>query len=64
MRKIINKISAVVQVVLLAPIKLPAKLLHIIRYIGFGLGILETVLDEKKQLDEEVESEEETTEQQ
>lgn len=47
MKKIIKKISAALQVVLLAPIKLPGKALNIIKYIALGLGVVETVLDEK-----------------
>lgn len=30
----------------LAPVKLPGKALHIIKYIVLGLGIVETVLDD------------------
>ncbi|MGA6119558.1 hypothetical protein [Sphingobacterium anhuiense] len=47
MKKIIKKISAALQVVLLAPIKLPGKALNIIKYIALGLGVVETVLDDK-----------------
>lgn len=49
MKKIINKISQAVQVVLLAPIKLPAKALNVLKYIAVGLGIIETVLDKEEQ---------------
>ena len=45
MKKIIRKISQVVQVVLLAPIKLPVKALQVLKYVAVGLGIIETVLD-------------------
>ncbi|GGH25515.1 hypothetical protein FAZ19_15565 [Sphingobacterium alkalisoli] len=48
MRSIINKISQAVQVVLLAPIKLPGKALNILKYVAVGLGILESVLDVEK----------------
>jgi hypothetical protein len=48
MRSIINKISKAVQVVLLAPIKLPGKALHILKYVAVGLGIIESVLDNGK----------------
>lgn len=44
MRSIINKISQAVQVVLLAPIKLPGKALNILKYVAVGLGIIESVL--------------------
>ena len=43
MHKIIKKISQAVQVLLLAPIKLPGKALNIIKYIAVGLGVLEAV---------------------
>ncbi len=46
MKKVINKIGRALQVVLLAPIKLSGKALHIIKYIALGLGVLETVLDD------------------
>ncbi|MEN5193442.1 hypothetical protein [Sphingobacterium faecium] len=53
MKKIINKIGQVLQVILLAPIKLPGKALHIIKYIALGLGIVETVLDDPNKKGEE-----------
>ncbi len=46
MKKIIKKISQAVQVVLLAPIKLPAKALHVLKYIAVGLGIIEQVMQD------------------
>ncbi|WP_140938685.1 hypothetical protein [Sphingobacterium lumbrici] len=49
MKHIINKISQAVQVVLLAPIKLPGKALNILKYVAVGLGIIESVLDNGKQ---------------
>ncbi|MGJ1322829.1 hypothetical protein ACR780_09080 [Sphingobacterium faecium] len=54
MKKVINKIGRALQVVLLAPVKLPGKALHIIKYIALGLGVLETVLDDpdKKEAEE------------
>ena len=54
MKKIINKIGQVLQVILLAPVKLPGKALNIIKYIALGLGIVETVLDDpdKKEAEE------------
>ncbi|MBE8722484.1 hypothetical protein [Sphingobacterium pedocola] len=48
MKNIIKKISRALQVVLLAPIKLPGKALNIVKYVAVGLGILESVLDEEK----------------
>jgi len=44
MKRIIRKISQAVQVVLLAPIKLPAKALNLLKYIAVGLGIIEQVM--------------------
>ncbi|MND74667.1 hypothetical protein D3C87_466970 [compost metagenome] len=48
MKKILNKIGQVLQVVLAAPLKLPGKAGNILKYIALGLGILETVLEEDK----------------
>lgn len=48
MKKIIQKIGRALQVVLLAPIKLPGKALNIIKYIALGIGVVETVLDDKE----------------
>lgn len=53
MKKIITKISRVLQVVLMAPVKLPGKALNIIKYIALGLGVVETVLDDKDKKGEE-----------
>lgn len=53
MKKIIQKISRALQVVLMAPIKLPGKALNIIKYIALGLGVVETVLDDKEKKGEE-----------
>lgn len=47
MKKIIKKISQAVQVVLMAPIKLPGKALNVLKYIAVGLGIIETVIDKE-----------------
>lgn len=44
MIRILKKISQAVQVVLLAPIKLPAKALNVLKYIAVGLGIIEQVI--------------------
>ena len=54
MKKIIKKIGQALQVLLMAPIKLPGKALNIIKYIALGLGVVETVLDDndKKEEDE------------
>ncbi|MEN5435265.1 hypothetical protein ABE545_16645 [Sphingobacterium faecium] len=53
MKKIIQKISRALQMVLMAPIKLPGKALNIIKYIALGLGVVETVLDDKDEKGEE-----------
>lgn len=50
MKKIIKKISGAIQIILLAPVKLPAKVLNVLKYIGLGMGIIESVMVE----DEEV----------
>ncbi len=49
MKKILNKIGKVLQVVLAAPVKWPGKAGNILKYIAVGLGILETVMEEEKQ---------------
>ena len=59
MHKIIKKISQAVQVLLLAPIKLPGKALNIIKYVAAGLGILEAVTRDES--DESDESEEDAS---
>lgn len=56
MKKIIKKISGAIQVILVAPIQLPGKFIHIIKYIGLGLGIIESVITDK---DEQVQNSEE-----
>ncbi|GGH29894.1 hypothetical protein FAZ19_21720 [Sphingobacterium alkalisoli] len=48
MKSIINKISRALQVVLLAPIKLPGKALNILKYVAVGLGVIESVLENGK----------------
>ncbi|MBL1410359.1 hypothetical protein [Sphingobacterium faecale] len=49
MNKIIKKAKAALQIVLLAPVKLPGKVLNIIKYVALGLGIIESVLDKEKE---------------
>ncbi|MCS3556211.1 MULTISPECIES: hypothetical protein [unclassified Sphingobacterium] len=53
MKNIVQKISRALQMVLMAPIKLPGKALNIIKYIALGLGVVETVLDDKDEKGEE-----------
>lgn len=52
MNKIIRKISQALQVLLLAPIKLPGKALNIIKYVAVGLGVLEAVMEKEVNLNE------------
>ena len=53
MKKILNKIGRLLQVVLTAPVKLPGKAVNVLKYLALGLGILETVIDEEKPPPEE-----------
>lgn len=48
MNKMIKKVSRTIQIVLLAPIKLPAKAMQVLKYIAVGLGIIETVLEKEE----------------
>lgn len=48
MKKTIKRISQAIQVVLLAPIKLPGKALNILKYVAVSLGVLEAVLSDKE----------------
>lgn len=57
MKKIINKISKAVQVILLAPIKLPGKALHIVKYIALGIGILDSLIEHDRRADEPMDNE-------
>lgn len=52
MKKFIKKIGQALQVVLMAPIKLPGKALNILKYIALGLGVIETVLEDKEKKEE------------
>lgn len=45
MNKIIKKISGAVQLVLMAPVKLPGQALLILKYVAIGLGIIEKVME-------------------
>lgn len=49
MKKVLNKIGQALQMVLLAPVKLPAKLGNGLRYLALVLGLLETLLEEEQQ---------------
>ncbi|RKE55891.1 hypothetical protein [Sphingobacterium detergens] len=52
MKKIVNKIGQVLQLVLAAPVKLPGKVGNVLKYLALGLGIVETVLDQEEPLPE------------
>lgn len=52
MKKILNKIGQVLQVVLAAPVKWPGKAGIIFKYIALGLGIVKTVMEEDKDADD------------
>jgi len=49
MKKIIHTLSKAVQLVLAAPVKLPAKVVQVVRYVAVALGILETVVGNEEQ---------------
>ncbi|SKB84206.1 hypothetical protein SAMN05660841_02635 [Sphingobacterium nematocida] len=53
MNKIIKKISGAVQLVLMAPVKLPGQALLILKYVAIGLGIIEKVMEKTIDGDEE-----------
>lgn len=48
MGRIINKIGRVLQVILMAPIKLPGKVSNIIKYIALGLEVVDELIKEEK----------------
>lgn len=48
MKKIIKKIGGAIQIILLAPVKLPAKVLNVLKYIGLGMGIIESVIADEE----------------
>jgi len=47
MKKFMNKISQVIQILLLAPVQLPNKVLKIIKYVALSVGLLEEILEDK-----------------
>jgi len=49
MKKIIQTLSKAVQVVLAAPVKLPAKVVQVVKYVAVALGILESVIGKEEQ---------------
>ncbi len=55
----IRKIREAVQVVLLAPIKLPTKVANILKYAAVGLGILDSIVDNKKEAPQDAAKQEE-----
>jgi len=48
MKKILKIASKAVQVVLAAPVKLPAKIVQVVKYVAIALGILEAVIHEEE----------------
>lgn len=44
MKKILKKMGQVLQLVLVAPVKLPGKVGQVLKYLALGLGIVNTVL--------------------
>lgn len=53
MKTIIKKLRDAVNVVLLAPVKLPGKVLSIVRYVALGLGIIDSVMEDRASEQEE-----------
>lgn len=58
MHKILKKISAAVQLVLLAPVKLPGKARNVVRYIALGLGLLEAMISDEEPVPDSLRDEE------
>ena len=48
MKKILKIASRAVQVVLAAPLKLPAKVMQVMNYIGIALGILDQLIEKEE----------------
>lgn len=48
MKKVIKKLRNAVNVVLLAPVKFPAKVMQIMKYVALGLGIIDKVMEDPK----------------
>lgn len=53
MKSIVKKISRALQVILMAPVKLPAKIAGVLKYVALGLGVIESVLDGDDKVDSE-----------
>ncbi|NGM60483.1 hypothetical protein G5B30_01005 [Sphingobacterium sp. SGG-5] len=51
MKKILKIASRAVQVVLAAPLKLPAKVVQVMNYIGIALGILDQLVEKEEPRD-------------
>ena len=47
MKSILKKMSNALQLVLAAPVKLPAKVTQVVKYVAVALGILDAVIDDK-----------------
>lgn len=59
MKTLIKKMRQAVQVVLLAPIKLPSKVATMLKYAAVGLGILDSIVDSEKEAPHDAKQEEE-----
>lgn len=47
MKSLLKKLSTAVQLVLAAPVKLPAKVTQVVKYVAVALGIIHAVMDDK-----------------
>lgn len=57
MKSILKKLSTAVQLVLAAPVKLPAKVTQVVKYVAVALGIINAVIDDKSKSPEMEEKE-------
>lgn len=53
MKKILKIVSRTVQIVLATPVKLPAKVVQVTKYLALVLGILEAAIPEEDKSKEE-----------
>ena len=47
MKKIIKKVNRALQAILMAPIKLPKKIVAVLRYLAVAVGIVENVMEDR-----------------
>lgn len=62
MNSLLRKLGKAVQVLLLAPITLPSKVMQVVKYVALALGVIEALVDVEKNDDETVKGTEETGE--